>query len=292
VAIATLVIPTVDSFSTPERKGGGILANRRKTMRKIKEVLRLKLDHGLTDRQIARSCSIARSTVAEYVRRAREARLGWPLAEDWDDGQLENRLFPKTAGKAEQNRPQPDFNTIHNDLRNHKSVTLQLLWQEYKQASPEGYQYSQFCDLYRGWAKKLDLVLRQAHRPGEKLFVDYAGQKVPVVESRTGDKLDASIFVAVLGASNYTYAEASARQDLSSWITSHIRAFEFFGGCPAVIVPDNLKAGVTHPCRYEPELNPTYEEMAVHYGVAVMPARSRKPRDKAKVETGVLVVER
>jgi transposase len=262
-------------------------------MRRIKEVLRLKLDVGLSDRQIARSCSIARSTVSEYVTRAANAGLSWPLPGELDDGQLEERLFPKAPVAAGQTRPQPDFRVIHSELRNHKSVTLQLLWQEYKEGSPDGYQYSQFCDLYRTWTKKIDLVLRQHHQPGEKLFVDYAGQKVPVVDtSRGGQTIEASIFVAVLGASNYTYADASARQDLSSWINSHLRAFEFMGGCPAVLVPDNLKDGVTRPCRYEPDLNPTYQEMAEHYGVAVIPARRGKPRDKAKVEVGVLVVER
>jgi transposase len=200
-------------------------------------------------------------------------------------------MFPKTVLIAGQ-RPQPDFKTIHKELRSHKSVTLQLLWEEYKESNREGYQYSQFCDLYRAWAKKLDLVLRQPHQAGEKLFVDYAGQTVPVVDAKTGDTSGASIFVAVMGASNYTYAEGTAKQDLMSWITSHIRAFEYFGGCAAVLVPDNPKVGVIRPCWYEPDLNPTYDELATHYGVAVMPARPGKPRDKAKVEAGVLVVER
>jgi transposase len=265
-------------------------------MRRIKEVLRLKLELGLSDRQVAKSCSIARSTVSEYMNRAKKAGLSWPLPDDLDEGQLEERLFCEVVGGARlsrgQRRPQPDFKMIHNELRRHKNVTMQLLWEEYKEASPEGYQYSQFCDLYRVWSKKVDLVLRHSHRAGEKLFVDYAGQKVPIVDGRTGDISGASIFVAVMGASNYTYAEATAKQDLASWIAAHIRAFEFFGGCPAVIVPDNPKVGVIHPCWYEPELNQTYDEMAAYYGVAVMPARPRKPRDKAKVETGVLIVER
>jgi len=262
-------------------------------MRRIKEILRLKLQVGLSDREIALSCRVARSTVAEYIKRASEAGLLiWPLPKDLDDGQLKELLFKKTAGIARQDRPQPDFKTIHNELRRHKSVTLQLLWEEYKESNPAGYQYTQFCDLYRAWAKKLDLVLRQPHRAGEKLFVDYAGPKVSIVDAKTGAINEASIFVAVMGASTYTYADATARQDLMSWIGSHIRAFEFMGGCPAAVVPDNLKAGVKRPCRYEPELNPTYEEMAAHYQVAVMPARPRKPKDKAKVESGVLVVER
>jgi transposase len=189
-------------------------------------------------------------------------------------------------------RQAPDWAGIHEELQSQKHVTLQLVWQEYKQSNPDGYQYSRFCELYRRWADKLDLVLRQEHRAGEKLFVDYAGDTVPVIDSKTGTTTEASIFVAVLGASNYTYAEASWNQDLSSWIRSHIRALEFFGGSPAVLVPDNCKVAVRHPCRYEPDLNPTYQEMAAHYGMAVIPARVRKPRDKAKVEAGVLLVER
>jgi transposase len=262
-------------------------------MRKIKEVLRLKLHLGMSDRQAAKSCAIARSTVRDYVRRATAAGLSWPLPEEWDEGQLEARLFLQASGAAPVgDREQPDFKAIHSELRRHKNVTLQLLWEEYQEANPGGYQYSQFCNLYRTWAKRVDLVLRHSHRAGEKLFVDYAGQKVAIVDSETGATREASIFVAVMGASNYTYAEASASQDLASWIGAHVRAFEFLGGCPTVVVPDNPKVGVIHPCRYEPDLNPTYEEMAAHYGVAVMPARPRKPRDKAKVEAGVLLVER
>jgi transposase len=261
-------------------------------MRKIKEVLRLKLHLGLTEREVARSCSMARSTVSQYVERAKEAGLTWPLPEEWDDGQIENRLFPRMAGSVGQGRPQPDFNAIHNELKRHKSVTLQLQWEEYKESNPDGYQRSHFSELYRVWAKKLDLVLRHPHRAGEKLFVDYAGPKVPIVDPKTGNTNAASIFVAVMGASNYTYAEATMRQDLMSWISSHVRAFEFLGGCPCVVVPDNPKVGVIRPCWYEPEINPTYAEMAAHYGVAVIPARPRKPKDKAKVEAGVLLVER
>ena len=259
-------------------------------MRRIKEVLRLKLEAGLSDREIALSCRVARSTVAEYMKRASEAGvLSWPLPKGVDDIQLEELLFKKAAGITRQERPQPDFKMIHNELR-HKSVTLQLLWEEYKESNPAGYQYTQFCELYRAWAKKLDLVLRQPHRAGEKLFVDYAGPKIEIVDDKTGAISEASIFVSVMGASTYTYVEATARQDLMSWIGSHIRAFEFMGGCPAVVVPDNLKAGVIRPCRYEPKLNPTYEEMAAHYGVAIMPARPRKPRDKAYVSYCTLLL--
>ncbi len=173
-----------------------------------------------------------------------------------------------------------------------KGVTLQLLWQEYKEIHPTGYQYTQFCDYYRRFAGKLDLSLRQRHKAGDRLFVDYAGTTIPVTDPDTGEIREAEIFVAVLGASNYTYVEAAYSQDLPSWISAHTRAFEFFGGVPAVIVPDNLKSAVIRACRYEPDLNPTYQEMAAHYGAAVLPARVRKPKDKAKVEAGVLIVTR
>jgi transposase len=173
-----------------------------------------------------------------------------------------------------------------------KSVTLQLLWYEYKQANPDGCQYSQFCNLYRQWVKKLDITLRQEHRAGEKLFIDYAGQTVSIVDPKTGEITDAQIFVATLGASNYTFAEASLSQDLASWIKSHVHAFEFFGGVAQILVPDNLKSGVTHPCRYEPDINPTYQDLAEHYDTTVIPARVKKPKDKAKVESAVLVSER
>ena len=265
----------------------------RLSMRKIKEVLRLKFELGLPNRQIARSCSINHCTVADYLYRAKAAGLSqWPLPSDLDDTGLEARLFPTRTPPRSQPRQAVDWAAIHEELHSQKHVTLQLVWQEYKQSNPDGYQYSRFCELYRRWADKLDLVLRQEHRAGEKLFVDYAGDKVPVVDSKTGTITEASIFVAVLGASNYTYAEASWNQDLGSWIRSHVRALEFLAGSPALLVPDNCKTAVLHPCRYEPDLNPTYQEMAAHYGMAVVPARVRKPRDKAKVEAGVLLVER
>ena len=265
----------------------------RLSMRKIKEVLRLKFELGLRNRQIARSCSINHSTVADYLYRAKAAGLDhWPLPGDLDEAGLEARLFPAHTPFRSQPRPAADWAAIHDELVGRKHVTLQLVWQEYKQSNPDGYQYSRFCQLYREWAEKLDFVLRQEHRAGEKLFVDYAGDKVPVVDPKTGTITETAIFVAVLGASNYTYAEATWNQDLGSWIRSHVRALEFLGGSPAILVPDNCKTAVRHPCRYEPDLNPTYQEMAAHYGMAVIPARVRKARDKAKVEAGVLVVER
>lgn len=260
-------------------------------MRKIKEVLRLKWINGLSNRQIAATCGISRPTVSEYLRRTAEAGLSWPLPDDLDDSQLESKLFPPSNLPA-QYRGIPDWSHINHEIRHNKHVTLFLLWQEYRQSNPEGYQYSWFCENYRAWQSKLDWVMRQDHRAGEKLFVDYAGQSVPIIDRTTGEIHEAQIFVAVLGASNYTYAEATWSQTLPDWIGSHIRTFAFLGGVPELVVPDNLKSGVNKAHRYEPDLNPTYQDMASHYGVAIMPTRVRKPRDKAKVEGAVLIVER
>jgi transposase len=267
------------------------MAGRRLSMRKIKEILRLKWQNGCSDAQIAGSCKIARSTVREYLRRAQEAGLTWPLEPDLDDRHLENLLFPVRQADSCAERRMPSMQYLFGELKR-KRVTLQLLWYEYKQVNPEGYQYSQFCHLYRQWVKKLDVTLRQEHRAGEKLFIDYAGQTAPIVDRSTGEIIEAQIFIATLGASNYTFAEATVSQDLPSWISSHVRAFEFFQGVAEILVPDNLKAGVSSPCRYEPDINPTYQDLAQHYGAVVIPARPGKARDKAKVESAVLVAER
>lgn len=260
-------------------------------MRKIKEVLRLKFDNQLSKRQIAQSCSIAHSTVSEYLRRFREAALSWPLSEKIDDNQLEQLLFPRPQIGSPHRRPKPDWTYVHQELRR-KGVTLMLLWQEYKEVHPNGYQPSQFCHLYRQWVKQLDPVMRQEHRAGEKMFVDYAGMTVAVFDMQSAKMREAQIFVAVLGASNYTYAEATWTQALPDWIASHTRAFNYFGGVAQVVVPDNLKAGVSKACFYEPNINPTYLDMANHYGTVVIPTRVRRPKDKAKVEVGVQIVER
>jgi len=259
-------------------------------MRKIREVLRLKFEQGLSDRKIAKSCRVSRRSVAEYVRRAEAAGLSWPIAKDIDDTTLEEKLFPGVR-EVKGERPVPDWSYVHKELRR-KGVTLCLLWQEYKECNPDGYQYSWFCREYGKWVSKVDVVMRQEHRAGEKLFVDYAGQTVPVVEQSTGEVRQAQIFVAVLGASSYTYAEATWSQSLSDWIGSHVRAFSFFGGVPEVVIPDNLKSGVKKACFYDPDINPTYQHMAAHYGTIVLPARVRRPQDKAKVEAGVQLVER
>jgi len=263
----------------------------RLTMRKTKEVFRLKFDCRLSNRKIAESCRIARSTVAEYLSRFRQAALIWPLSEAIDDARLEEQLFGATPLASGIERPLPDWHYVHNELRR-KGVTLTLLWQEYKARHPSGYQYSQFCDHYRQWAKKIDSVMRQEHRAGEKLFVDYAGMTVPVYDRESDKTREAQIFVATLGASNYSYAEATWTQSLPDWIASHVRAFAYLGGVPQIVVPDNLKTGVTRACYYEPDINPTYLEMAKHYDTVILPARVRKPKDKAKVETGVQIVER
>ena len=261
-------------------------------MRKIKEVLRLH-SLGLAQRQIARSCLLGQSTVSEYLKAAEAVQLQWPDVAGWDEARLTAALLPRPTERARPGwQPEPDYGLIHTELQQHKHLTLQLLWEEYRAQTPEGYRYSRFCELYQRWRRKQEVVLRQEHRAGEKLFVDYAGRTIPVQHPATGEVREAQLFVAVLGASNYTYAEASWTQGLGDWIGSHIRAFEFLDGVTEMVVPDNLKSGVTKSCRYEPGVNLTYEEMAHHYGVAVVPARPRKPRDKAKVEAGVLLVER
>jgi transposase len=261
-------------------------------MRKLKEVLRLH-SLGLSQHQIAGSCSISQSTVCEYLSAAQAAGVSWPLPENWDDQQIEQKLFPQRPAPAVwRKHAEPGWTKIHQDLQTHKDLTLQLVWHEQRESDPDGYGYSRFCELYRRWLKKLDLVLRQDHRAGEKMFVDYAGATIPVYDRQSGQAHPAAVFVAVLGASSYTFAEATSGQDLRNWIGSHIRAFEFFGGVAEVVVPDNLKSAVTHPSYYEPDLNPTYRDLAEHYGVAIIPARPYRAKDKAKAEVGVQVVQR
>ena len=260
---------------------------------KIKEVLRLKFAVGLSNREIAASCGVSHSTIGQYLRRAQEASIGWPLPEALSESELEQRLFAQPRRLAGHVLPRvvPEWPRIHQQMKR-KGVTLMLLWQEYKEQHPDaGYQYTQFAYRYRQWLGTVDVVMRQTHTAGEKLFVDYAGQRAEVIDRHSGELRRAEIFVAVLGASNYTYAEATWTQQAPDWIASHIRTFEFLQGCPAVLVPDNLKAAVTHPHRYDPDLNRSYAEMAGFYSVAIVPARVRKPRDKAKAENGVQRVE-
>ncbi len=269
------------------------MPNRRLSVRKIKEILRLKLDCGISEREIARSCQVSRSTVADYLRRAAAARLTWTEASVMTESQLEERLFPGEHVPSTVKRPPPDCEHIYNELRTYRkfNLTLSQLWLEYKQKHPDGYQYTQFCEHYWRWRKKLDYCMRQEHRGGEKLFIDYS-DGLSIVDALTGELSLTQLFLAVWGASNYTYAEATMSQTLPEWVGAHRRAFEYFGCVPRVLVPDNLKSGVSQACRYEPDLNPTYSDMAEHYGCAVLPARPRKPRDKAKVEAGVLIAKR
>ena len=254
-------------------------------MRKHKEVLRLH-SLGLTQQQIARSCSISQSTVHEYLKAAAAAGVAWPIPAEWDELRLQQELFGAAvpATVAWRKNPPPDFAAIQRELQTHRNLTLQLIWEEQRESQPDGYGYSRFCELYRNWQKKQDVVLRHDHRAGEKLFVDYAGDTIPVWNPESGEvAFRAAIFVATMGASNYTFAEATESQELRCWIGSHLRVFDFLGGLPEILVPDNTKTGVKKPCRYEPDLNPTYHEMAEHYGVAVIPARPYKARDKAYV---------
>ena len=260
-------------------------------MRKIKEVLRLHFDNGLGRRAISRCMGTSRTTIGGYLDRAEEAGLGWPLPESLTDHELEQKLFPSVLSGSSVDRQLPDWSKIQEELQR-KGVTLMLLWEEYRDIDPQAYSYSRFCQLYRRWVGQRKLSMRQTHKAGEKLFVDYAGHTLPIVNPRTGEIRESQIFLATLGASSYTFAEATWNQDLSDWLGSHRRAFEFIGGVPEIIVPDNLKSAVTKPCRYDPDLNPSYQDLAEHYGTAVIPARVRKPKDKAKVEVAVQIVER
>ena len=256
-------------------------------MRKIREILRLGWGLSRGVREIARSVGISHSTVSDVLARAEAAGIVWPLPDDFDDAQLQHRVYPVI--RTGTDKPEPDWSYVHREL-SRKGVTRELLWIEYRACHPDGYVYSRFCQLYRKWLAKVDVVLRQHHRAGEKMFVDFAGQTVPIVDPVTGEIFHAPVFVATLGASSYTYAEVLRSQELQFWAGAHSRAFEFFGGVTEVVVSDHLKSGVSRSCRYDPDLNPTYQELATHYGTVIIPARPKKPRDKAKVEAAVSVV--
>lgn len=263
-------------------------------MRHVRDVIRMK-SAGMPSREIARRIGAAPSTVRLTVRRFEAAGLTWPLPDDMTDAVLEARLF---AGAGSGNRQghrrlaEPDWAAVHRDLKR-KHVTLSIVWEEYIAAEPGGYRYSRFCELYRAWEGRLSVTMRQSHAAGDKLFVDYAGDGVPVVIDRlTGERGNAQIFVAVLVASNFTYAQATWTQGLADWISAHAGAFAAIDGVPALLVPDNTKVAVIKACLYDPQINRSYAEMAAHYGTSVLPARPRRPRDKAKVEQAVLVVER
>jgi transposase len=265
----------------------------RTPMRHVREVLRLKFVGGVPTREIARRIGVAASTVRATIKRFQAAGLSWPVAEDMTEAALEARLFSDAGTKQGHRRQvEPDWPTIHCELKR-KHVTLSILWDEYIARDPEGYRYSRFCELYRIWEGKLSVTMRQTHVGGDKLFVDYAGDTVPVIVDRlTGEVRQAQIFVAVMGASSFSYVEATWTQTLGDWIGAHTRALAAIGGAPRLIVPDNAKVAVIKACMYEPQVNRTYAEMAAHYGTAVLPTRPRRPRDKAKVEACVLIVER
>ncbi len=262
------------------------------SMRKLKDILRLKYGQKLTHRQIAKSLSISPSVVSRYACRA--ANMGitrWPLDDKWDDVTL-NTAFSVTKAPLKKHSL-PNWQSVHGELKSSKILTLYLLWEEYAELNPASfYSYNHFCRMYRQWCGSLRLSMRQTHHAGEKLFVDYCGPTVSVVNPDTGECRTAQVFVAVMGCSNYTYAEATWSQQLEDWIMSHVRCFEFLGGVPEIVIPDNLKSGVHKACRYEPDLNPTYHQLSAHYNTAIIPARPYKPKDKSKAEVGVQIVER
>jgi transposase len=261
-------------------------------MRQVREILRLKFSAGMSHKAVARSLGIAPSTVRMTAARIAAAGLSWPLPDDLTDAVLEEQLYGHAGTKqGHRRRAEPDWAMVHRELKR-KHVTLSILWEEYIAQDPAGYRYSRFCDLYRSWEAKLSVTMRQSHAGGEKLFVDYAGDAVPVVDRLTGEIRPAQIFVAVLGASSFSYAQATWTQGLGDWIAAHIGTLDAIGGVPRLLVPDNTKVAVIKPSRYEPQINRTYAEMAAYYDMAILPARPRKPRDKAKVEVAVLIVER
>lgn len=266
------------------------MARKRQSVRKIKEIVRLH-EAGFNKARIEQMTGITRKTVREYLSKIEQHGLTYAAIQELSSKELYAKLFPIPEHQRHTLKEQPDWNSIHRELQK-KYVTLALLWEEFIESNPQGCRYSQFCYHYDRWRQKLDLSMRQVHKLGEKCFVDYTGQTIPVINQQTGEISKAQIFVAVLGASNYTYAQATWTQSLPDWLGSHAAAFEYFGGVPELVIPDNLKTGVNKACRYEPDLNKTYHDFALHYHVAIMPTRVRKPKDKPKVEQAVLLVER
>lgn len=266
------------------------MATERLSMRSIREILRQKWVLEKSHREVARSLRVSAGAVGQLMVRVASLGLDWQAVQALSDDELDKRLYGVKLG-VDAKRPLPDPVYIHNE-RKKTGVTLELLHMEYLEAHPNGYRYSQFCEYYREWLTKHRLSMRQVHRAGEKLFVDFSGKKPSIIDSRTGEVVEVELFVAVFGASNYTYAEAIATQGGRDWIAAHSRALTFFGGVPGALVPDQLKSGVAKSCRYEPGVQRTYEEMAAYYGTVVLPARPAKARDKAKVEVGVLIAQR
>ena len=264
------------------------MATERLSMRKVREILRQKWELGRTHRQVAESVGASPGAIGATIKRAVAAGLDWAGVSGLDEEALEGRLYPSAAA---EDKALPDFAVVHAE-RHRPGVTLELLHHEYLEHHPAGYRYTQFCEHYRAWLRRRRLSMRQEHRAGEKLFVDYSGKRPSVIDPATGHRVEVELFVAVLGASNYTYAEATATQRGPDWIASHRRALAYLGGVPAMLVPDQLRSGVSRPCRYEPGIQRTYQELAEHYGTTVMPARPAHPRDKAKVEVAVQIVQR
>ncbi len=262
------------------------------SMRKLKEIIRLKYEGKLSNRKIGASLSISPGTVSTYINRAKLMGIEtWPLPAEWDDIKL-NKHFLQTKIKPRTAIPLPELASFHSQLKK-KGVTKQLLWQEYVVRNADNhYSYPQLCRIYKEWLSRQQPSMRQTHQYGEKLFIDYCGPTIRIVDPETGEYRSAQVFVAVMGGSNYTFAEASLSQKLEDWVMSHVRAFQFLGAVPDIIVPDNLRSATTRACKYEPDLNPTYQQLAAHYNVAIIPARPLRPKDKAKAENGVLIVER
>ena len=267
------------------------MAQERLTVRKIKEILRLKYEAGLSNRAIGRACRVSCSTISEYTQRATRAGVSWPLPENLSEEELYRKLFPEAKRASTTEKPMPDWEMVQKELRK-KGVTLRLLWQEFSEQHPDGYRYTQYCVHYRQWSHTHNPSMHRDHKGGEEMEVDYVGATLPITNPETGEITQSAIFVATLPASNRLYAEVQPNQGLSNWINGHVRAFEFFGGVPRIVRPDNLKSGVKSPSYYDPDLNPTYQELAEYYRVAVIPARIRHPKDKASVENGVQNVER
>lgn len=263
--------------------------NRRIKMKSVKEILRLINESDLSLRQIAKSCGCSPSTVSAIIQRYENIQMPWQTFKSLDEAEMETKLYPEEINSSK--KALPDWDYIHKELKK-KGVTLLLLWQEYKEVYPDGVMYSQFCDHYLKWRKLRNISMHQIHRAGEKAFVDWSGETMHVVDRYTGESKDAYMFIGVLGASDLIYAEAFADEKLESWISAHVNMFNYFQGVTRIIVPDNLKTGVKKPCYYEPEIHPTYLEMANHYGAAIIPARVRKPKDKPLAENGVLIAER
>ncbi len=268
------------------------MPNKRLSMRQLREILRLRLQADLSVRQIQRSLRVSVGAVSKVLSKAAELDIDWAAVEALDDVQLANRFYPKADNRQSNQFEMPNWREVHQEL-SRKGMTKHLLWEEYTQQYPNrSYSYPQYCHHYQVWQRKQRRSMRQTHRAGEKLFVDYAGQTVPVVSGTTGEVRFAQIFVAVMGASNYTFAEATWTQNQADWLGSHLRAFEFLGGVPELVIPDNLKSGVSKACRYDPDVNAAYQQLAAHYGTAIVPARPYKPKDKVKAEVGVQIIER